>query len=286
MPDSASDFTSLPNPYDRLIFLDSDGTVFDTMPVKHKYFRECLIRCFGFRGGDAECVSAVWDSVNLRSVHRGENRFRSLLLVFDILRERGIAVPDTSRLRAWTEQEPRLGNPSLQRFLEHDPNAEMDLIYRWSRESDEAIAANVHGVDPFPRVREFLERASVHADIMVVSHTPCATLEREWTEHALSPFVKRLGGQECGSKTEQIRQVSAGRYAPGHVLMVGDSSGDLNAANANHALFFPVIPGRETESWRALAEEGLTRFLAGNYAGRYQERLLEAFRGTWNGAPL
>lgn len=285
MTDPACEFQPLPNLHDRLICIDSDGTVFDTMPVKHRYFCDCLIRCFGFRGHDAECAAAVWNSINLRSVHRGENRFRSLLLVLDTLRERGVAVPDTSRLRAWTEREPCLGNPALRAFLEQSPSEEMSLFYRWSRESDDAIAANVHGVAPFQHVRETLERASSRADIMVVSHTPCAALEREWKEHALSRFAMCLGGQERGSKTEQIRRVSDGKYAPGHVLMIGDSSGDLKAAAANRTLFFPVVPGRETESWRELADEGIARFFADRFAGEYQERLLESFRETWNGTP-
>lgn len=277
----ACESETLPKRHDRLICVDSDGTVFDTMPVKHRYFRDCLIRCFGFRGRDAENAVDVWNSVNLRSVHRGENRFRSLLIVLDTLRERGIAVPDTSRLRAWIQSEPRLGNPALRGLLERDPSEEMSLIYRWSRDSDDAIAANVYGVAPFPFVRETLESASARADVMVVSHTPCAALEREWREHGLAPFVMRLGGQEYGSKTEQIRRVSGEKYSPEHVLMIGDSAGDLKAAAANHAMFFPIIPGRETESWRELAGEGLVRFLSDGFAGDYQKKLLEAFCGKW-----
>ena len=283
MSSSECESEILPKRHERLICVDSDGTVFDTMPVKHRYFRDCFIRCFGFCGPDADCAAEVWDSVNLRSVHRGENRFRSLLLVLDRLRERGIAVPDTSRLRVWIQREPRLGNPALRDLLEHDFSEEMSLIYRWSRDSDDAIARNVYGVTPFPLVRETLEHASVCADIIVVSHTPCAALEREWREHALVPFVMRLGGQEYGSKTEQIRRISEGRYPPGHVLMIGDTFGDLNAAEANHALFFPVVPGCEAESWRRFAEEGLVRFLTGEFAGDYQKKTLKAFVEMWNG---
>jgi phosphoglycolate phosphatase-like HAD superfamily hydrolase len=271
----------IPKRHDFLVCIDSDGTVFDTMAAKHRCFRGCLLRCFGFHGRDAERVAEVWDHVNLHSVHRGENRFRSLLLVFDTLRERGVAVPDMSRLRTWTAREPHLGNPALQAFLEAEPSEEMSMVYRWSRESDEAIAATVHGVPPFPHVRETLARASAEADVMVVSHTPCAALEREWTEHGLLPFTMRLGGQECGSKTDQIRRAaSSGNYPPERILMIGDSHGDLMAAKKNLALFCPVIPGGEAESWRELADEGLARFFGGSFAGEYQERLLNVFQST------
>lgn len=278
MPILHCDLKSFPKRHDCLVCTDSDGTVFDTMPLKHQCFRGCLIRCFGFRGENAERAAEVWDLVNLHSVHRGENRFRSLLVVFDLLRECGVSVPDTSRLRAWTERESRLGNPALRELLEREPDDELSLIYRWSRESDDAIAASVRGVAPFPFVRETLSRASAEADIMVVSHTPCAALEREWTEHGLSRFVMWLGGQECGSKTEQIRRISEGKYPPERILMIGDSPGDLAAADANRALFFPVVPGSETESWRELANEGFARFFAGDFAGGYQKKLLDSFQ--------
>ena len=272
-----------PKRHDSLICIDSDGTVFDTMTAKHRCFRDCLIRCFGFHGDEARRVAGVWDRINLYSVHRGENRFLALLLVFDSLREDGAAVPDTTRLRAWTAREPCLGNPALRDLLEREPDEGLAQVYRWSRESDAAIAASVHGVAPFPYVRETLSRAFDGADIMVVSHTPCATLEREWTEHDLSRFVMCLGGQECGSKTEQIRRVSAGKYPSERILMIGDSFGDLAAAEANHALFFPVVPGHETESWQELANEGLARFFEGNFTDIYQKKLLDGFRDALSG---
>jgi hypothetical protein len=59
--------------------------------------------------------------------------------------------------------------------------------------------------------------------------------------------------------------------------MVGDAPGDLKAAQANGALFYPVIPGEEEDSWRRFHEEAIKRFLAGTYAGDYERELLAAF---------
>ena len=278
MHDYRNELQMLRKRHDSLICIDSDGTVFNTMEVKHRYFLDCMLRCFGFRGHDAERAAEIWNAVNLHSVHRGENRFRSVLLVFDILKEHGIAVPDTSRLQAWTAEETHLGNPALRALLERDPSEEMSRFYQWSLESDEAIEANVRGIKPFPLVRATLERASASADIMVVSHTPCETLDREWNEHGIARYAMYLAGQECGSKTEHIRLASRGQYPPERILVIGDSFGDLAAADANHALFFPVIPDRETESWQELSETGLGLFLGGRFAGNYQKDLLEQFR--------
>lgn len=278
MHDYHNELKSLPRRHDFLICIDSDGTVFDTMEVKHRCFRDSLIRCFGLSGHDAALAAEVWAFVNLYSIHRGENRFRSLLLALEFLRARGVTVPELPRLRAWASTETRLGTPALLALLEREFSEEMDLVLRWSRESDEMIAATVRGIGPFPGVRETLARASGKADIMVVSHTPCGTLAREWTEHGLADYAMYLAGQECGTKTEHIRYVSEGKYSQDHILMIGDSSGDQTAASANCVLFFPVVPGRETESWRELSDQGLDFFFNGDFAGEYQEKLLNEFR--------
>jgi hypothetical protein len=62
--------------------------------------------------------------------------------------------------------------------------------------------------------------------------------------------------------------------------MIGDAPGDLDAANAAGALFFPVLSGRERQSWEQLHHEGLDRFFAGTFAGDYQSRLLSEFRSV------
>ena len=49
------------------------------------------------------------------------------------------------------------------------------------------------------------------------------------------------------------------------------------AAAANGALFFPINPGAEEASWKRLLDEGLDRFFAGTFAGKYQEELLAEF---------
>ena len=60
--------------------------------------------------------------------------------------------------------------------------------------------------------------------------------------------------------------------------MVGDAPGDLKAARANDALFFPINPGAEEESWRTFHDEALPRFYKGNYAGPYMDDLVQKFQ--------
>jgi len=61
------------------------------------------------------------------------------------------------------------------------------------------------------------------------------------------------------------------------VLMIGDAFGDLDAARANNALFFPINPGREEESWRRFYQEGVQKFLKGEFAGAYEAELMAEF---------
>ena len=68
-----------------------------------------------------------------------------------------------------------------------------------------------------------------------------------------------------------------GKYAANHLLMIGDAPGDLDAARANHALFFPINPGDEEASWERLYKEGIEKFLAGEFAGAYEAGLIAEF---------
>ena len=55
--------------------------------------------------------------------------------------------------------------------------------------------------------------------------------------------------------------------------MMGDAPGDLAAAHASGALFFPINPGYEADSWERFYQEGYRKFLDGTFAGKYEEEL-------------
>ncbi len=150
-----------------------------------------------------------------------------------------------------------------------------------------SIGEVVKDVPPFPFVRESLESMQGRADVIVVSATPGEALAREWDEQGLRPLVSLIAGQEMGSKREHLALAAAGRYEPGRILMVGDAPGDLKAAEANGALFFPIAPGAEDQSWQCFFEEALPRFFAGTFAGDYMAAHIARFqallpeRPTW-----
>jgi phosphoglycolate phosphatase-like HAD superfamily hydrolase len=115
------------------------------------------------------------------------------------------------------------------------------------------------------------------ADMVVVSATPVPALEKEWKEHDLAQYVRVIAGQEMGSKKEHLQMATEGKYDRDKVLMMGDAPGDMRSARANDALFFPVNPGHEEDSWKLLHDEAFDKFIEGTYAGDYEDGLIEKF---------
>lgn len=284
MSDPAQVLRDFQPKHDFFIGIDSDGCVFDSMEIKHK---ECFAPMF-VKHHNLQAVSKyareVWDFVNLYSKTRGANRFPALTRALNLLRNRpevqarNVNVPSYPALDEWMERETKLGNATLAAEVEGG-NEGLAHIKVWSDGVNEQVADIVHGVPPFPLLRQTLEKALGQADMMVISQTPCDALEREWAEHDISKFVEIIAGQEMGTKTEHLKFAAVDNYAAKKILMIGDAPGDHKAAKANGVLFFPILPGREEDSWERLHGEALDRFFAGTYAGEYEEKLFAEFDG-------
>lgn len=284
MSDPAQVLRDFQPKHDFFIGIDSDGCVFDSMEIKHK---ECFAPMF-VKHHNLQAVSKyareVWDFVNLYSKTRGANRFPALTRALNLLRDRpevqarNVNVPSYPALDEWMERETKLGNATLAAEVEGG-NEGLAHIKIWSDGVNEQVADIVHGVPPFPLLRQTLEKALGQADMMVISQTPCDALEREWAEHDISKFVEIIAGQEMGTKTEHLKFAAVDNYAAEKILMIGDAPGDHKAAKANGVLFFPILPGREEDSWERLHGEALDRFFAGTYAGEYEVELFAEFDG-------
>jgi len=263
--------------------IDSDGCAFDTMEPKHK---ECFCPVTVWKW-DLAAVSKyareAWDFVNLYSKQRGCHRFLALRHVMDHLRarpevaRRGVTIPVLADLAAWTASAKILGNSELEAEQKRIGSAELARVLDWSKAVNETVARVVRNVPPFPGVRESLRLLSGKADLMVVSATPMEALRREWHEHGIAEHMSIIAGQEMGTKKDHIALAAGGKYPPDRILMIGDAPGDLKAAQANGALFFPVNPGHEEESWALFVREAGPRFLAGQYTREYEARLIAAF---------
>lgn len=265
-----------------LVCIDSDGCAFDTMEIKHKEcFCPAYIEYFGLQAVSKYARDA-WDFANLYSRYRGIHRLLSLLKALEVLaerrevQERHFTPPALTELRSYVQQGLPLSNAGLQAYLDQHPDAQdIRTALEWSVEVNRRVGRMVHGVPPFPHMRESLEKLSLHADIVIVSATQQLALEREWGEHNLLPLVSAVKGQESGSKKEIIAALR-GDYGPNHVLMIGDAPGDLEAARANDALFYPICPDQEAESWAAFAQ-CMDGFLNGSYAGAMEAEQIAHF---------
>jgi phosphoglycolate phosphatase-like HAD superfamily hydrolase len=273
------------------IGIDSDGCAFDTMEIKQKQcFLPNNIKYFGLES-IAEYAKDATEFVNLYSKERGSNRYPAILSVLNWLSkrreviERGAKVPDLKRLRQWVQEEALLSKTALRARVAKTGDAELGNVLAWSEAVDATIEAVVKGVQPFPLVRESLEKAFPKADIMVVSQTPLEALEREWTEHDLIKFVRVIAGQEHGTKTEHITLAAKGKYPADKILMIGDAQGDYRAATENGICFFPIVPGKEEASWQRFLTESLDKFWAGTYKGQYETALIKEFDAALPNTP-
>ena len=283
MSDPREKLTNFTAQHKFFVGIDSDGCVFDTMEIKHK---ECfipnIIKHWHLQSVSKYAREAA-EFVNLYSKDRGANRWPALVKVFDLLSERPevlarkAAIPQAKSLRDFIASGVPLDNKNLKALIDKTCDAVLKQALHWSEAVNASIADMVADVPPFPLVRESLAKLQPQADMIVVSQTPTEALVREWAEHGIDKYVRLICGQELGTKTEHIALAAKGRYEPDKILMIGDAPGDLKAARANKARFFPINPGREEASWEHFYKEAIDKFLGGTYSADYEQKLIDEF---------
>jgi phosphoglycolate phosphatase-like HAD superfamily hydrolase len=253
------------------------------MEIKHK---ECFcpntIKHWNLQPVSKYAREAV-EFVNLYSKWRGINRWPALIMVFDLLRERAevrarnVEVTQAPKLRAFMASGIPLSNDGLKAYMAEHPDPELERAWAWTTGVNETIADLVHGVPPFPYVRESLDLLLRQADMVVVSATPGEALVREWEEHDIAKYARVIAGQEMGTKKQHLGMAAKGKYPPDRILMIGDAPGDMEAARANGALFFPINPGHEETSWERFCG-GPEEVPGREFAGTYETALIAEFQ--------
>jgi phosphoglycolate phosphatase-like HAD superfamily hydrolase len=278
--------------YPFFVGIDSDGCAFDSMEIKQK---ECFIpntvKIWKLQS-ISKYVRETEEWVNLYSKWRGINRWPALTMVFDLLQERpevirrGVKPPPATALKAFiaNDQFPK-SNTGLKAYMQKFPSLELDTAWEWTNKVNATVEEIAIGLSPFPFVQESLSFLQDKADMIVVSATPTEALVREWNDAGIAQYVQLIAGQELGSKSVHLKLAAAGRYTPDHILMIGDAPGDYKAARDNQALFYPINPGREEESWELFYNEAMHKFLAGEYAGDYENHLVERFHALLPDTP-
>jgi phosphoglycolate phosphatase-like HAD superfamily hydrolase len=275
--------------YEFFVGVDSDGSVFDTMGIKQ---RECfcpwMIAYFGLQPV-ALAARECKEFADLFSRSRGANRhvtnkriLSELLPSHPMTKTSNFEVPQYRRYFAWVDEPSSLlSDEGLKQAIEEATDAEMkkelEHVLAWSERVNWAVGQIVKGMAPVAFVRESLEKMQGTADVIVVSGTPCEALVREWEEHDIAKYVDVIAGQEMGNKTQDLEYATKGRYEKDHVLMIGDAPGDLEAARANDAFFYAINPGDEAASWKRFYDEAFDKFIGGEYAGEYEQMVIEEF---------
>ncbi len=259
-----------------LIGIDSDGTAFDSMNIKHlDAFIPAALEIWPMREEVAARFTEIEKTVNLFSSLRGINRFPGLLEAFERLEkefpeEKGL--PVAGDLRAYLEGVTRYSPATLMAWMEDHPSAELERVLAWSDRADVLFTKACEGLMPYPGVREAMEKAWPSAAIAVVSSAAKTGLEKDWAAGGLTPFVDYMMSQEDGSKTAQLQKAMSQCGGNVKALMLGDTDSDGVSAHEAGALFYPIIPGDEVASWQRFSEEILPLFLAGKYGPEEEEK--------------
>lgn len=260
------------------IGIDSDGTAFDSMTPKHVLaFIPALFEVWDIPESIKEEVAEIEKKINLYSKERGVNRFPGLLRVFEEMDKKGLAKFDYSSLADFVEKGESMSNAALEKFIAENPADFLNEVLEWSRLSDKFFETETESLMPFKGVLPALKKAFPMADISVVSSASTAGLKTDWKKDSLSDYVTHLLGQDSGSKKQQLKSTADGNYAPENILMIGDAIGDMEAARSINALFYPIIPGKEEESWNKFTDEVLDIFFSGNYAGECEKAFIDEF---------
>lgn len=166
------------------IGIDSDGCVFDSMEIKQKeFFIPNALNYFNLHQ-ISDLLRKTWEFVNLYSVHRGGNRFISLIKVFELLnadiniKKSGVQLPDLSALKTWVETETKLGNESLRKFFNKNSDPSLEKILLWSEAVNKDINEKIGSIPPFPIAQKAIQKIADMADIVIVSQTPFEAIER------------------------------------------------------------------------------------------------------------
>ena len=262
---------------DFLICVDSDGCVMDTMDIKHKKcFGPCFIDEWGLEAHREELLDR-WNHINLYSMDRGINRYKGLEIILEEIDARIMKIDGLEELRNGDKNTKAFSFDSLNAEIEKTDSICLKKAYSWSK----AVNKSIQELDedellPFEGVHEILLPVKAFADVAIVSSANPEAVNKEWTKHGLLDVVDILLAQDAGSKASCIKRLMEFGYDKKNVLMVGDAPGDMEAAKANGVFFFPILVGKEKESWKELGE-AFKRFMASEFDEEFGKELENKF---------
>lgn len=262
-----------------LVCIDSDGCAIDSMKIKHtECFGPALAEVWNL-GDRALEVQKRWNEINLYSMTRGINRFKGLaMIVKEFCLEEKEAI---NAFTKWTEEAAGLSNYSLEKACSIQKELVFKKAMKWSLLVNEKIEKLPISL-PFAPVKTCVRQIHKSADISVVSSANQEAITEEWRAGGLLEYVDYVFSQSDGSKADCIRKMADAGYDSRHILMVGDAPGDYEAAALNHAWYYPILAGRELDSWENL-EQFFKLFVQGQFSDSIQKILANDMRRNLGG---
>ena len=248
----------------KIIFVDSDGTVMDSMTPKHlTSFGPAMIDIFNLNDY-RDIILEKWNKINLYSLSRGINRFDGLFRCLSYVNENIKKIDILDSFAVWLNKTSKKSNQSLIDYINETGHKELQIVVDWSEETNRRISQNKNLVKPFEGVREAFELLHQSFKIMIVSSANGKAVNDEWKKFGLNSYCDEILTQEMGTKGDCIKQMIE-KYNPDEAIMLGDSPLDYEAAKHNGILFYPIIPKHEEASWRDIVNKYASLFANGNY---------------------
>lgn len=261
---------------DFLICIDSDGTVMDTMILKHKYaLGPSFIEVFNISNHKNEILND-WINLNCFSSKRGFNRFITLDIILGKVKEYGYEYAGFDEYHKWVEETLSLSIPSLEQRIEKIVNSNcLQLAKKWALLCNERISM-LPNAAPFENAREIILKLR-KADLLGVSTANKKALTKEWKSIGIYDYFNFVASQEYGTKEYVIKEALKNGYLKTNAIMIGDSFADIKAAKEAGIWVYPIIPGHENESWDEFYNIVYPRLISGNFDDNFQRELLNKF---------
>lgn len=262
---------------DFLVCIDSDGTIMDTMTVKHvNCFGPEFINVFNIKD-NVEDILKEWNRANLYSLTRGINRFQGLKEILVYVKKYGYEFSGNDEFFYWVDTTKEFSVNSIKEFMKTATNTNcFELALEWSKRVNESIEKLPPSL-AFNGVSEVLNSIVDKVDLVGVSSANEAAVVEEWTRLDLIKLFKEVACQNKGNKAHIIEESLKMGYEKKNTIMLGDALGDLEASKKNGVWFFPIVPGKEEASWARFKEEALVKLLNNQFDQNYQDLLIKQF---------
>lgn len=248
---------------DKIIFVDSDGTVMDSMTLKHELcFGPALIETFNLKEYQEEILKK-WNDINLYSLTRGINRFNGLGLILEYININFKKVDFLEDYKTWLNETKTKSNGSLLEYIK-EGHKNLQAVIDWSNLTNKKIILHQDKVKPFAKVKECMLELSKEFKIIIISSANNKAVIHEWEKFGLLPLCDEICTQEMGTKDDCIRKM-INKIRPSDAIMLGDAVGDMEAAKQNNISFYPINPRYENESWSCFLNVYSKNFKEGTY---------------------